>query len=209
MIIIGVDNTFHLGKETISFLKSVAEEAHICCVHLKASQTRGEIRRFEAVIASMIESKMVKLCIVEFSNRSLVCLKKVSFDGIIFFDEKIGYKTYTNHHIYFIKNKIQSITVCNTFILPDTTKFRLNKDISYGWSKAAHISLTSSEEGLGGMLYVQCILQHPTKPIEGAFSTPREFGVDGKARYPEQLLAAVAALILCGFNLNKTKYNLE
>ena len=209
MIIIGVDDKFHLGRETISFLKSMADEAQICYVHLKASKNRGERIRFETLMASVMKSKVIKLCIVEFNNRSLVCLKKIPFDGIIFFDEKIGYKTYTNHHIYFIKNKIQSIASCKTFILPDTTRFRLNKDISYGWSQAAHISLTSSEEGIGGVLYVQCILQHPTRPIEGAFSTPREFGVSGKARYPEQLLAAVAVLVLYSFNLNKTRYNLE
>lgn len=208
MIIIGVDNTFRLGKETILFLKSVANEAHIGCVHLIASSRNGREKiMHKDIVSTLIKNQAMDLCIIEFSRHSLKSLKKVQFDGIIFFDERIG--RYSKHHITCIKNKLQKFASCKTFILPDTTQFRLNKDISYGWSKEAHISLTSSEEGIGGILYVQCILQHPTAPIEGAFSTPREFGISGKARYPEQLLAAVAALILSGFDLDKTKYNLE
>lgn len=210
MMIIGVDNTFHLGNETIFLLKSVANEAQIAYIHLVASSEGSRERRLlKGLIDIIMKDKEIKLCIIEFSRHNLENLKAIHFDGIVFFDEHIGYKRYYNHHIYWIKNRLKAIASCTTFILPDTTRCRLNKDISYGWSKVAHISLTSSEEVMEGNLEVQCILQHPTIAINGDFTTPREFGVSGKARYPEQILAVVAVFVLYGFDFNKTRYNLE
>lgn len=210
MMIIGIDNTFHLGNETIFLLKSIANEEHIAYIHLTASSKGSRERiHLKELIDIIIKDKEIKLCIIEFSRYSLESIKKIHFDGIVFFDENLGNKKYYNHHIYAIKNKLKTIAGCTTFILPDTIRCRLNKDISYGWSKGAHISLTSSEEGMEGMLDVQCILQHPTIGIKGDFTTPREFGISGTARYPEQILAVVAVLILYGFGFNKTKYNLE
>lgn len=210
MMIIGVDNTFHLGNETITLLKSAADKNQIAYIHLKVLASReykGMLLKKSVDIIK--KNQEIKLCIIEFTKKALTSLKAIKFDCIVFFDGQMGYKKYCNHHMYFVKNKLKKLCDIRTLIVPDTMRCRLDKDISYGWSKGAHISLTSSEEEIEGVLEVQCILQHPTIALKGDFTTPREFGINGKARYPEQILAAVAILILYGFDFYKTKYKLE
>lgn len=210
MMIIGVDNTFHLGNETIALLKSVADKNQIAYIHLKALASEERKNMLLKQTTDVIKKHQeIALCIIEFSKKTLKNIKAIRFDCIVFFDEQMGYKKYCNHHIYFMKNKLRKMCDIKTLIIPDTMRCCLNKDISYGWSKGAHISLTSSEEEPEGILEVQCILQHPTIALEGDFTTPREFGIHGKARYPEQILATVAILTLYGFDFYKTKYNLE
>lgn len=138
MMIIGVDNTFHLGSETIALLKRVADKNQIAYIHLKVLESKVyKSMMLKQNIDVIQKNEKFKLCIIEFTKKTLKSLKAIQFDSIVFFDEKIGDRKCYNHHTYFMKNKLQKICEIKNFIIPDTIRGQLNKDISYGWSKQA------------------------------------------------------------------------
>ncbi|WP_054739914.1 hypothetical protein [Cellulosilyticum ruminicola] len=72
MMIIGVDNTFHLGSETIALLKRVADKNQIAYIHLKVLESKVyKSMMLKQNIDVIQKNEKFKLCIIEFTKKTL------------------------------------------------------------------------------------------------------------------------------------------
>lgn len=205
MITIGIDNTLDMAKETMQFLRMIAKKHHIKLVepvqHHSTIYHKHKILTMKQYIEMVCEKESPDWCLIELTKDSIFedVYKHLFFDSIILFGSK--HETSLLYSIYF-ENKIRKHIKSRYIIMPDTNYFQEERCITYGWSKDAHVSLTSSEEGPDGKLSVQCIIQHlwPSEQIK--YNVPLEFPICGKANKPEHLLVGIIVMMLSGMNIN-------
>jgi len=205
MIIIGVDNTLDMGKDTMDYIYAVSKKNAIKMQHIAPHKPffykNNKILSIKNYIDCLDKEGQVDLLLIEFKKSSIEndIYRHICFDIIVLFDYFLAEKPYINHKIWF-EHKILKHFKCKCYLIPDTYNFKGKECVTYGWHKDADISLSSAETDLEGMTKIQCCIQTCMPTKKGTFTAPVEFPVCGKTRYTEELLAGAAVFILYGFD---------
>ena len=206
MVIIGVENVDEDHSSVIEFFKQWAQkdsgEILVIAPNNTICHKLNKKMSLREYCKCLTKNKQVGILIIEITKEGLEknIYKQIVFDMVVFLNGSKNKQKTIGKGNRIAKNKLKLIKA-KYIIVPESWGLNQQGYITYGWSQAANISISSAEKNVNGGLSVQCSLETCIPSLKKTILLPGEFSIETTDKNIEYLMAGVAMTIVYGHDL--------